>query len=210
MAGNLARQDEWRSEEEQAMLDDLWQHGSTARPLRAEPLVSPEREAERRERQRREDEAREEAKRQAERRAHARKIYKAASIQRRQQIMRAAAVVLVIGSIFTGLVMRQGRVMVDNFANTKTKHEISDLQKANAEEYQEIMKSVDMNRIAQEAERLFGLRKPVQSQRITIAVPKIDRSILYDHNGQKKLDQQQSNYYVIENFVKEQRDKHGR
>lgn len=69
---------------------------------------------------------------------------------------------------------------------------------------EDMLRQSDMKVIADDALRLFGLRKPSQLQRVPMVLPKSDKTVLYDQNdsSEAKLQNEKNNTYVLEAYIK--------
>lgn len=110
-------------------------------------------------------------------------IYRAVGIERTKSIVSILAMILIIAGLFAFVMIRQSRIVEQNFANTRLANEVNELNTTNSENYEKLLSDIDLNNIEQQAYQLHGLRKPAQSQRIHMTLPEIDRVIRYNNDG---------------------------
>ncbi len=157
--------------------------------LQAEPLADSElieRLAKRAEAEAKERDARTAELNQIEASINLKKLYKAIGQKRLAVIAASLAVVLTFGALFTGLLMRQARIVEMNFKLAEKKTEIAELQAGNQEKYEKIMELYDLNEVKTRAVTELGLRPASQKQRIHIYLPSADRCILYSQEVGEK------------------------
>jgi len=100
---------------------------------------------------------------------------------------------VLIAGMFFFLMSRQADIVEQNFQNSRIQKQIDELNLSNSEEYEKLLSQIDMSTIESKAFRLYGLRKPAQSQRIHTNSPEVDRVIRYKQNnnsyaGNEELD----------------------
>ncbi|MGI6579746.1 MAG: hypothetical protein ACOX3H_05825 [Saccharofermentanales bacterium] len=111
-----------------------------------------------------------------------RSIHRAFGIERAKSIFGILAMILIIAGLFTFLMVRQSRIVEQNFANTRLANEVNQLNAANFDNYEKLLSELDLNNIEQQAYQMHGLRKPAQSQRIHMKLPEIDRVVRYNND----------------------------
>lgn len=133
-----------------------------------------------------------------------RKERKNMSILRSRQLLQGMALLIGFSLMFAGLMFRQAEIFEKNFSNTRLRNEISEARKKNSEMREDMLRQSDMKVIADDALRLFGLRKPSQLQRVPMVLPKSDKTVLYDQNdsSEAKLQNEKNNTYVLEAYIK--------
>lgn len=112
-----------------------------------------------------------------------RSIYRAVGIKRTQNILSIITLVLIVAGLFAFVMIRQSKIVEQNFSNTRLNNQINELESINTEGYEELLSSVDFKKIEEQAFLLYGLRKPAQSQRIHMKLPDIDRVVRYNKDG---------------------------
>ena len=90
--------------------------------------------------------------------------------------------ITMIACMFAFLMLRQSKIVEQNFQNTRIKNEISDIKKSNSDQYENMLSQINLTEIEAEAFKLYGLRKPAQSQKIHVSIPEVDRVITYNSN----------------------------
>lgn len=133
-----------------------------------------------------------------------RKERKNMSILRSRKLLQGMALLIGFSLMFAGLMFRQAEIFEKNFSNTRLRNEISEARKKNSEMREDMLRQSDMKVIADDALRLFGLRKPSQLQRVPMVLPKSDKTVLYDQNdsSEAKLQNEKNNTYVLEAYIK--------
>ncbi|MCI6603072.1 MAG: hypothetical protein MSC43_02605 [Clostridiales bacterium] len=133
-----------------------------------------------------------------------RKERKNMSILRSRKLLQGVALLIGFSLMFAGLMFRQAEIFEKNFSNTRLRNEISEARKKNSEMREDMLRQSDMKVIADDALRLFGLRKPSQLQRVPMVLPKSDKTVLYDQNdsSEAKLQNEKNNTYVLEAYIK--------
>lgn len=133
-----------------------------------------------------------------------RKERKNMSILRSRKLLQGMALLIGFSLMFAGLMFRQAEIIEKNFSNTRLRNEISEARKKNSEMREDMLRQSDMKVIADDALRLFGLRKPSQLQRVPMVLPKSDKTVLYDQNdsSEAKLQNEKNNTYVLEAYIK--------
>lgn len=133
-----------------------------------------------------------------------RKERKNISILRSRKLLQGMALLIGFSLMFAGLMFRQAEIFEKNFSNTRLRNEISEARKKNSEMREDMLRQSDMKVIADDALRLFGLRKPSQLQRVPMVLPKSDKTVLYDQNdsSEAKLQNEKNNTYVLEAYIK--------
>ena len=133
-----------------------------------------------------------------------RKERKNMSILRSRKLLQGVALLIGFSLMFAGLMFRQAEIFEKNFSNTRLRNEISEARKKNSEMREDMLRQSDMKVIADDALRLFGLRKPSQLQRVPMVLPKSDKTVLYDQNdsSEAKHQNEKNNTYVLEAYIK--------
>lgn len=133
-----------------------------------------------------------------------RKERKNMSVLRGRKLVQGMALLIGLSLMFAGLMFRQADIFKKNFDNTRLRNEISEARKKNSEMREDMLRQSDMKVIADDALRLFGLRKPSQLQRVPMVLPKSDKTVLYDQNdsSEAKLQNEKNNTYVLEAYIK--------
>lgn len=133
-----------------------------------------------------------------------RKERKNMSILRSRKLLQGMALLIGFSLMFAGLMFRQAEIFEKNFSNTRLRNEISEARKKNSEMREDMLRQSDMKVIADDALRLFGLRKASQLQRVPMVLPKSDKTVLYDQNdsSEAKLQNEKNNTYVLEAYIK--------
>lgn len=126
------------------------------------------------------------------------------SALRSRKLLQGMVLLISMSLMFAGLMFRQAEIFEKNFNNTRIRNEISEARKKNSEMREEMLRQSDMKVIADDALRLFGLRKPSQLQRVPMVLPKSDKTVLYDQNdsSEAKLQSEKNNTYVLEAYIK--------
>lgn len=112
-----------------------------------------------------------------------RSIYRAVGIERAKTVFSIIALVLIVASLFAFVMVRQSKIVEQNFSNTRLINKVSEINSSNSEDYEELLSRIDLQEIEQQAFQLYGLRKPAQSQRIHMSLPDIDRVVRYNKDG---------------------------
>jgi len=112
-----------------------------------------------------------------------RSIYRAVGIERAKTVFSIIALVLIVASLFAFVMVRQSKIVEQNFSNTRLINKVSEINSSNSENYEELLSRIDLQEIEQQAFQLYGLRKPAQSQRIHMSLPDIDRVVRYNKDG---------------------------
>ena len=126
------------------------------------------------------------------------------SVLRSRKLLQGMALLIGLSLMFAGLMFRQAEIFEKNFNNTRLRNEISEARKKNSEMREDMLRQSDMKVIADDALRIFGLRKPSQLQRVPMVLPKSDKTVLYDQNdsSEAKLQNEKNNTYVLEAYIK--------
>lgn len=137
----------------------------------------------------------------AEEKSRLRRAHRVSGMIRARQLLAWLGSILLIAGISGGLLYRQARIFESNFHNTGTVNAIAAQLEENRRASKALMEQSDTSHIEAEALRLFGLRKPSQSQRITMTLPETDKTIFYANSflGSGKSE---GNYKVLEAYMK--------
>lgn len=153
-------------------------------------------------------EYREEMERQAERNRIAeemsrlRKQHRARGAIRTKKLLSWIGGILLIAGISGVLLIRQARIFKTNFSNTGISNKIVEQLEENRRANKALIEQSDTSYIESEALRLFGLRKPSQSQRITMTLPDTDKTIYYSNSFLGSSKKSEGNYKVLEAYMK--------
>lgn len=118
-----------------------------------------------------------------EKRLKMRALYKTVGLERAKSVAFYVSIILAALIIMSFVMFRQSKIVEQNFAVTRLRKQLEELEAENAKSKEEFLSSLNLNEIKEKAFVLYGLRDPAQAQRIHINLPEVDRVIRYSDDA---------------------------
>ncbi|NCA98462.1 MAG: hypothetical protein EOM08_01400 [Clostridia bacterium] len=116
----------------------------------------------------------------------ARQIRRELAVRRMKSLLALITLVVLLASIFGGILYRQARILELNFANLKLERQIEKTEQSSGQISESLARQTDLERIRRLAIDRLGLQVPARMQVVTVDIPDSDR-VVYARTGHSSV-----------------------
>ncbi len=116
----------------------------------------------------------------------ARQVRRELAVRRMKSLLALISMVILMASIFGGILYRQARILELNFANLKMERQIEKTEQSSGQISESLARQTDLERIRRLAIDRLGLQVPARMQVVTVDIPDSDR-VVYARTGHSSV-----------------------